>query len=174
MTKTDIDNFAHPLYATFKELYANSFPIFEQRTEQQQQVAFAQPQYHLTAFQDRETFIGFISYWEFEKYIYVEHFAINQALRGKGYGGEILKNFITDNPKIILLEIDPITDPVSAARLKFYQRYDFYTNPYPHTHPAYRQSYPDHSLIVLTTAREITTDEYLLFNQELTEIVMKF
>lgn len=175
MKKISIDTIDHPLYKRFEELYQKSFPIFEQRTLTQQLTAFEADQYHLTAFQDQqEQFLGFISYWEFESYIYIEHFAINNALRGKGYGSLILREFIADNrPKITLLEIDPIVDEVSAARLRFYQQSAMHANPYPHTHPAYRPTYQDHSLIVLTSQREITQQEYDRFNQDLAEVIMK-
>lgn len=40
MNSIRIDNTKNPHYESFKELYAKSFPIFEQRTEQQQKYAF--------------------------------------------------------------------------------------------------------------------------------------
>ena len=36
-----------PLYPAFEQVYATSFPLFEQRTEQQQEQAFQSPNYHL-------------------------------------------------------------------------------------------------------------------------------
>ncbi len=62
------------------------------------------------------SFIGFISFWEFKDYLYIEHFAINNEIRGKGYGSTILNKFIKSTPKTILLEIDPIIDDISNAR----------------------------------------------------------
>lgn len=40
-----------PLYPAFEQVYATSFPLFEQRTEQQQEQAFQSPNYHLGAVQ---------------------------------------------------------------------------------------------------------------------------
>lgn len=67
----------------FRDLYMISFPVFEQRTDEQQDDAFSCLNYHLNAYAEDGCFIGFISYWEFSDYIYIEHFAINQSLRGK-------------------------------------------------------------------------------------------
>lgn len=36
---------------------------------------------------------------------------------------------------MVLLEIDPVVDAVSEARLGFYKKCGFLENPYPHVHP---------------------------------------
>lgn len=172
MRSTTINNSRHPLYEAISALYARSFPIFEQRTSDQQAYAFAHSQYRLIAYSDQGELIGFISYWEFEDYLYIEHFAINTDIRGRGYGSQLLSTFVQSADRRILLEIDPIVDEVSRARQRFYQRCGFHTNPYPHRHPPYRCSYPAHSLIVLTTEQVITEAEYQRFAQDLAQIVM--
>lgn len=167
-----INSCEHPLYQSFHKLYCTSFPIFEQRTVPQQAAAFQHKAYKLSAFTENNLFIGFIAYWEFDTYLYVEHFAISSELRGKGYGSKLLSRFIQSTDKIVLLEIDPITDSQSEARLRFYQKCGFYKNEYCHKHPAYRDEYQPHSLIVLTTQREISEDEYRQFNLDLNKTVM--
>lgn len=97
----------------------------------------------------------------------MEHFAVNTALRGKGYGSNLLHTFIQSTDKIIILEIDPVTDSISEARLRFYKKCGFSENPYPHKHPAYRSEYQPH-----TTKGEISKGEYQKFNLDLNRIVM--
>lgn len=167
-----INSCDHPLYKSFQDLYRTSFPLFEQRSVTQQTEAFQNEQYKLLVFTENDTFLGFISYWLFGTYCYVEHFAVNTDLRGKGYGSHLLGTFIQSTDKIVLLEIDPITDSISEARLRFYKKCGFYENPYPHKHPAYRHEYQPHPLIVLTTKRKISKDEYLKFNLDLNITVM--
>lgn len=161
------------LYAQFKELYKKSFPLFEQRTEKQQSSAFSSARYQLDAYIENGTLTGFISYWIFDAYIYIEHFAIHDQNRGKGYGSMLLKEFIEKNNKTIILEIDPVTDEISASRLKFYQNCDFYVNDYHHIHPPYRTGEKGHSLVVLSSGRTISVHEYDCFNRELRETVMR-
>ena len=105
-----------PLYPTFEQIYTASFPLFEQRTEEQQEQAFQSPNYHLVVYLKDNLFIGFISYWDFSTYVYIEHFAIHENFRGQGYGGLLLEDFNKRLNKIILLEIDPITDEISSKR----------------------------------------------------------
>lgn len=172
MNSIRIDNTKNPHYESFKELYAKSFPIFEQRTEQQQKYAFTKENYHLMAYFDASLFIGFIAYWDFKTYVYIEHFAVTASIRGKGYGSSILNSFKNYVRKMVLLEIDPIQDEISEARLRFYKRNGFHENIYNHIHPAYRENYKSHQLIVMTTQRPLSVKEYLVFKTDLCDIVM--
>lgn len=174
MNKIPLRDSRHPLYGVFEALYALGFPIFEQRTREQQERAFLSANYHLTAYEENAVFIGFIACWEFDEYVYIEHCAIDRGLRGQGYGSRLLSGFITECPKMVLLEIDPVVDAVSEARLGFYKKCGFLENPYPHVHPPYRDGYKSHPLTVLTTGRTITQEEYLVFNRDLNNVVMNF
>ena len=173
MNYIDIDSSQHELYDSWRKLYTVSFPIFEQRTQEQQEKAFSCADYHLVGYSEGDRFVGFISYWEFSSYRYIEHFAVHQGLRGRGYGSEILNAFLRSTSKIVLLEIDPVVDSVSRARLRFYRKCGFHENPFAHTHPPYREGYPPHSLVVLTSPRSITENEYRIFSTDLTEVVMQ-
>lgn len=127
----------------------------------------------MIVYRDKETLAAFIGVWDFDGYIYIEHFAVNPLLRGQGLGTELLKEFIDKTEKIVLLEIDPLVDEVSRARLRFYERCGFYVNTFEHQHPPYRKEFDPHRLIVLTTQRTISKEEYLRFNDDLKSIVMK-
>lgn len=173
MRKTNIMSFDSPLYSKCESLYVSAFPVFEQRTKGQQHIAFDSSDYHLIAFEDGNIFVGFISCWEFDDYVYVEHFAIDDALRGWGYGSKVLTDFIRYTTKTVLLEIDPVVNEIAAARLRFYKRCGFHVNPYPHQHPAYRSGYEPHQLIVLTTKGEISSEQYQRFRNDLETVVMR-
>lgn len=162
-----------PLFNDFKALYADSFPVFEQRTEKHQASAFLHSNYHVEAYVEQEQFIGFIAYWAFQDYLYIEHYAIHKQLRGQGYGSRILQSFIASHPEKVLLEIDPIQDEISAARLRFYQHCGFVVNTHRHVHPPYREGYHGHDLLVLTTQRTITAEEYKQFATDLSLTVME-
>lgn len=172
MDKIRITNKLNPLYSRFKKLYSGSFPVFEQRTVGQQDAAFSSHRYHLTAYEENGTFVGFISYWEFDTYIYIEHFAVDTKLRGTGYGSLILNSFAKEQSKVIILEIDPVTDDISASRLRFYEKCSFHKNDYNHIHPPYRKGYDGHRLIVLSSNSKISCEEYELFSMDLKNIVM--
>ena len=174
MKKIPVTHLNHPVYGWFAALYAASFPIFEQRTRQQQECAFSSANYHVTVYEENDVFIGFIAFWEFDAYVYIEHCAIDPGLRGQGYGSRLLTGFIAECSKRVLLEIDPVVDEISKARLGFYKKCGFHENPFPHVHPPYREGYKPHPLMVLTTGRTITEREYRTFHTDLNAVVMNF
>ena len=172
MRRIEIKSSEDERFGEFLRLYGSSFPIFEQRTESQQEYAFGCSQYHLCEYLDGDIFVGFISYWEFDRQIYIEHLAVDTTLRGKGYGSRMLDSFVASTPKTVILEIDPIVDDISRARLRFYERCGFRQNGFRHRHPAYREGYQPHPLVVLSSGRQIPPDEYEEFFRNLKEIVM--
>lgn len=172
METTSLSDTQHPFYPAFRHLYTTSFPDFEQRSEAQQKLAFTTPGYRLDLYHRRDELLGFLSYWVFDDYIYIEHFAVNKEYRGQGYGSSILQAFISAHPLTIILEIDPVTDEQSAARLKFYKRCGFVTNIHPHIHPPYHKQYSGHSLLVLTVPKEINDETYARFSSDLAAFVM--
>ncbi|MCD8043355.1 MAG: GNAT family N-acetyltransferase [Tannerellaceae bacterium] len=174
MEKNYILNTKDRWYIPFRTIYNSSFPLHEQRTEEQQIKAFAHPAYRLQIITENENLLSFISYWEFDSYIYIEHLAVNPEFRGNNRGSQLLQDFTSGQPKTVLLEIDPLIDDISHRRFEFYKRNGFYDNPYPHFHPPYRQEFSAHELIVLSHSKQISRKEYEQFKTDLEEVVMKF
>lgn len=172
-----ITSASHHLYPIFRSVYSTSFPIFEQRTYEQQQDAFADNRYRLDAYTSAEgELIGFISYWTFPKYVYVEHFAISPQHRGMGKGTIILRQFIANvkaTRRVVILEIDPPVDAVSISRQHFYERQGMTLNIFDHHHPPYRDGFNAHALRIMSSGGNASTEEYEIFSRDLQDIVMK-
>lgn len=167
-----IKNIDDAYFEEFLSVYSTSFPIFEQRTKKQHVYAFEQTNCFVKCYFEKDTFIGFIIYWEFQHFIYIEHLAIHPELRGKNYGSLLLSQFIENKEKKIILEIDPLNDEISLKRYNFYKHLGFIKNDHNHTHPAYREEFKDHQLILLSTQRVLNKEEYKLFYTELKSVVM--
>lgn len=149
-----------------------SFPVFEQRDRKQQEQAFASDRYHLDCLIEGDRLLAFIAYWDFEQYIYIEHFAVNPDCRGENIGSRVLQELIDTKQKTILLEIDPLTTDIARKRFRFYERLGFMANTYVHHHPPYKKEFPAHELIVLSFGQTIDEKLYQTFYQELSEVVM--
>ncbi len=167
ITKTD-----DPYFDEFLSVYSISFPIFEQRVKEQHIYAFNQPNYNVNCYIENNSFIGFIVFWDFDSYIYIEHLAIHPDRRGQNYGSLVLNQFIEQNEKSIILEIDPLVDDISVKRYHFYKHLGFIKNNHKHTHPAYREGFQDHELIILSTQKVLSKKEYEQFYSDLKNIVM--
>ena len=103
----EIRSTQHELYSDFTHLYEQSFPIFEQRTQAQQEFAFTQDQYHLQCFVSNGSLLGFIAFWDLDTCWYIEHLAIAKELRGQGYGQALLRGFINKSPKACCWRLIP-------------------------------------------------------------------
>lgn len=175
MKTTRLRDVNDPLFAAVWKIYETSFPIFEQRTLEHQQTALRSPDFYFMAYHEGDTLVGFIGYWEIGDYLYIEHYAINPALRGGGYGSKILNALIGNTDRTIILEIDEVKDEISTRRLHFYQRLGFVMNPYVHPLHRYRENaeHEDAKLSILTYPKAIDRETYERFNRDLGEIVMK-
>ncbi len=126
-------------FETFWKIYEESFPPDERRSKEQQLEIFNAENYDVIEILDeaQSNLIGFIAYWEFEEFIFVEHFALSKSERGKGTGGKYLKDFVANHEKPIVLEVEPPVDEITWRRVKFYQRLGWHLSDFQHIQKAY-------------------------------------
>lgn len=74
---------------------------------------------------DDDTPVGFITYWNFGHFYYVEHFAINPALRNGGYGKRALEHLCEEIILPIVLEVEKPVEEMAKRRINFYMRHGF-------------------------------------------------
>ncbi|MDL2215317.1 GNAT family N-acetyltransferase [Dysgonomonas sp. OttesenSCG-928-M03] len=160
-------------YTDFEKIYSVSFPVYEQRNFDQQVEAFADEHYHLYCIISNEQISSFVAFWDFGRYVYVEHMAVNGKLRGQHIGTDTLRLFMEEIGKSVVLEIDPVEDGTSAKRLRFYEKLGFVMNPFVHFHPAYDISYKPHRLSVLSKPYILSEQQYNMFKNDLESIVMR-
>lgn len=160
-----------PHFAMLDALYARAFPWHEQRESEAKRQALSHPRYALEAWFDEGVFVGISGCWQFAGYGYIEHLAIDDTLRSRGYGKQLLAQILTRAP-LTILEIDPLTTAIAHKRLRFYQSMGFHANPWAHHHPSYHQGIADHELLVLSYPQPIDERQYQQFARDLGHEVM--
>lgn len=80
--------------------------------------------------------VGIFSYWTFDKFSYVEHFAVGEQYRNNGVGQRIMKHFLLHIPQVVL-EVEMPTTAMAQRRIEFYKRLGFDTNPHNYIQPSY-------------------------------------
>lgn len=105
-------------------LYGRAFPWHEQREAEAKQQALDNPHYELEAWFDDGQFIGLSGCWRFADYRYVEHLAIDDTLRSRGYGKRLLAEILQRAP-LTVLEIDPLTSEVPISACAFIKPWAF-------------------------------------------------
>ena len=83
--------------------------------------------------------VGFISYWDFDEFLYVEHFAIDETKRSGGYGKMVLDALKEKLQRPIVLEVELPKNETSKRRISFYQRQGYQLWKKEYQQPPYRK-----------------------------------
>lgn len=111
-------------YPFVENLLHSAFPENERRDNPEQRLNTDEhPLFHcdLICTEDNNEPIGLITYWDFDRYLYIEHLAIDPQQRSKGYGRVVLGKFITHHNLPIVLEVEHPNDEQSRRRISFYE-----------------------------------------------------
>lgn len=116
------------LLKSIELLYNGSFPPAERRKFTCVETLLEKetvPFRIIAATEDGELF-GFLSYWDFETFRYIEHFAVDVNKRGNGIGSGLLSHFIDKCGKTpIVLEVELPEAYDARRRVDFYMRHCF-------------------------------------------------
>lgn len=165
--KTDFD-------AVFK-IMEESFPADEHRPYEEQKALLENPLYKIYTFSgEGEEILAFLCVWMFETITYIEHFAVNPSCRNGGIGGKILQEWMHESKKMLCLEVELPTDELTKRRIGFYQRNGFVLNEYPYMQPAISEGRNPIPLLIMTTGRSVSEEEYLSIKRLLYTEVYRF
>lgn len=131
----------HPYLAPIQIWYEETFPLAERRNFSDLLDLLACPTLHLCALLDQEQVAGFIMYWHWTdaKVLFIEHFVIDPARRGRGLGQQALSQLLDKPATWYLLEAELPLDTTDQRRIQFYERQGFRVTDFPYTQPPYRQ-----------------------------------
>lgn len=77
--------------------------------------------FHVIVADDQGRNVGFITYWTLDGFNYIEHLAIDETCRRRGYGASLVRH-VASLGRPLLLEVEPPVDAVTINRVSFYQR----------------------------------------------------
>lgn len=155
------------------QLYEESFPIAERRKLEDQLLASTDERFFPLSAWEGDRLTGLLFFWEWKEYRYLEHLAVVPALRGQGFGSEMLR-FLRDSDHTIILEIDPLVNELSVRRLQFYERSGFTLTPYRFVHLPYRLEAEPQELLILSYPRMITREAHQDFLRFVNEEVIRY
>ena len=132
-----------------------SFSDDEYRPYDEQLALFEEPEYRIYYMP-----AGFLAVWEFESFIYIEHFAVDPALRNSGTGSAMLQELVKQYQKPICLEVELPEDELTRRRIGFYERNGFVFNEYPYIQPPISKGKSPVPLRIMTYGSAITQDTF--------------
>ena len=142
-----------------------AFPYEERRDYIDQKECLIKSKFNFLEILDGNDAVGFIALWVFDKFIYIEHIAIDENKRSGGYGTKSIELVKETYKKNIILEAEsPITEQ-QIKRIKFYERLGFKVNGYDYMQPSYHggEGVP---LMILSFPEFINEDEFKEFLTE--------
>ena len=130
-------------YPSFLKLYNETFPIDERRLYENEKhldnyIKMKGGKFNAFAAKDGDLFLGFLSYWTFEGYTYIEHFAVNPAQRGKNLGRLMLNHLFKEVSPNVLVEVREGDSEEDQKRITFYEKNEFrIRKEFNYTQPSY-------------------------------------
>lgn len=128
--------------AEFKKVYTlmeRSFPPEEVRSYENGVKILSDPNYRiLISKNEADEILGFIAEWDLGSNIFVEHFAVDQTLRGEGIGSGMMAAYLSQATKPVMLEVEDEKTAINERRIVFYQRLGFYRSDYGYHQPVIR------------------------------------
>lgn len=162
----------------FKQVFSiieQSFPIDEYRTFEEHKELLNEPEYCI--YVQHATHGGniqaFLAVWQFEDFTYIEHFAIDPALRGQGIGSAILQEVHQLFPRQICLEVELPRNNFAKRRISFYERNGFFLNDYPYMQPPLSKGKNELPLIIMTSKARIGKERFRQIQKKLYQKVYK-
>lgn len=119
--------------------YTDSFPEVERRDfSLVRKLLEDEPRFVMYALSVEDCYVGFITAWQFDRYTYVEHFAIDPAARNGGIGAKAMTLFFALCGTPVVLEVEMPVDELSKRRIGFYERLGFKLDHHVYLQPPYR------------------------------------
>lgn len=153
-------------------LYESAFPSDERRDGERQKATFKRPEYvMLAALDEKNALVGLLSVWEFGGFVFMEHLAVKGHLRGKGFGSEILRRYMSGCSKNVVLEVElPGTD-VQKRRIAFYERLGFKLNRHDYVQPSYGPGKNPVPMLLMSYPGTISEREFPLLRKDIHAVV---
>lgn len=139
-----------------------SFPLDEYRTFEEQKNLLGEDAYQIYVLHgdDGESVIAFMAVWEWQKLLFIEHFAVDPSQRNRGIGKRMLHEIVSANDKIVCLEVELPDTEIAVRRIGFYKRCGFFLNEYPYMQPSISKGRSPIPLQIMTYGRAVSKDEF--------------
>lgn len=158
-----------------QRIYVESFPPNERRPLSEfENLITSEESFKINVIFENDKQVGFITHWEFNTFIYVEHFAISAEYRNGGYGRKVMESFIAETTLPIVLEVELPSDEISKRRIAFYKRIGFKSwDDIPYEQPPYEAKYKPLPMILMTYGEININDNFEVIKNNLYKKVYK-
>lgn len=137
-----------------------SFPQEEHRAYTGQERLLDNSYYQLYGYKKEGTIAAFFAVWQFEKFLFIEHFAVSEACRNSGIGAEILQQLLQMIHMPTVLEVELPEGELPRRRIGFYERNGFVWNDYDYIQPPMEEGKPEIPLRIMSYPTVLEPEQY--------------
>ena len=140
--------------------------LFEEAFPEQERPPFSSlrhrdaGKFHFLVAENGDDPVGILTYWTFDDLVYIEHFAIDEDLRNQGLGKAVFLNFLSQQKKQVVLEVEHPHDEESENRVEFYTSMGLYINSQDYLQPSYHGDQVTVPMIIMSKY-ELDDDEFI-------------
>jgi ribosomal protein S18 acetylase RimI-like enzyme len=135
------------------DLYLAAFPQKERREwDQLISMIGGIPEMCLQVIAEEGKPIGMITSWKLVDWCFIEHFAVAESQRGKGYGQKVMMDFIAGGK--VLLEVEPPSSADAIRRVNFYKRVGMVCLSFPYLQPSYSKTGKPYQMVLMSSLAE--------------------
>lgn len=133
-----IESVTDHYFTELYDLYSVAFPPGERRNWAglEHELAY-EKRFHAHALLQNDQFVGFFNYWTFERFLYLEHFAIDSNLRGQLIGRKVMEKFREQAQLPIVLEVEMPNNSMAIRRIRFYEELGYTVLSHYYAQPPY-------------------------------------
>jgi len=149
-----------------------SFPTVEYRPYDAQRALLHDSRYRIWVQGDAQIRV-FLTVWELGDFLFVEHFAVDPAHRGKGLGSAMLAELQGRTQQPLCLEVELPETEQARRRIAFYERAGFTCNTYAYEQPPMARGKAAVPLLLMTTGGGVTEARFRAIRDTLYKEVYK-
>lgn len=154
----------------FKEawkIYESSFPPNERRSLELQIDLMKNKLYNFFVVLENKIIIAIITYWDSDNFLFIEHLAVKEDIRGKSIGTKLLKEYLIRNKQTIVLEVEIPSTEIAIKRIRFYEKMGFKLNKFDYIQPPYGKDKSPASMFLMTYPKTINESEFVLIREKI-------
>ena len=144
----------------YYSLQEKDFCLEERRSKNEELKALEDKRFKPYLIYYENQVVGFCSCWEFDNFIFGEHFAIIEEFRTKFLGFQFIKEVLSKMNKLFVFEIELPTDKMSKQRKMFYERLKVSVNNFEYYQPSYHNDGKNVPMLFLSYPRKLSHEEF--------------
>ncbi|WP_430815242.1 hypothetical protein [Carboxylicivirga sp. RSCT41] len=154
------------------DLMSRSFDYERRRCKKEFEEICQRSSYSLIELRNNNQLQGFVGYWDFSKWIAIEHMAVQSGEDEMLIIPTLLKQLLSTTEKgvIVIAEIDILQNKSQSIIKKLYKLSGFVENPFVYIQPAYHKGYASFPQRILSYPHAISYNEF----KELRNLLYRF